>query len=53
MTNSNPEKKKDVLTKNTWIVNSGASTHMGNSDEDMTDVRVIDSPVQLGNGTTL
>jgi hypothetical protein len=53
MSNNNPEKKKDVLTKNTWIADSGASTHIGNSDEGMTDVKVIDSPVQLGNEATL
>ena len=51
--NQNKETKRDALTKNTWIADSGASTHMGNSDEGMTDVKVIDSPVQIGNGTTL
>ena len=43
----------DKILKNTWIADSGASTHMGNSDEGMTDVREIDSPVQIGNGKTL
>ena len=44
--------KNDIITKNTWIADSGASTHMGNSDEGMTDVRIIDSLVQIGNGST-
>jgi hypothetical protein len=52
-TNRSKEMKRDVLTKNTWIADSGASTHIGNSDEGMTDVKVIDSPIQIGNGTTL
>jgi hypothetical protein len=39
--------------KNTWIVDSGASTHMGNSDKGMTDLKVINSLVQIGNGMTL
>ena len=43
----------DKILKNTWIADSGASTHMGNSDVGMTDVREIDSPVQIGNGKTL
>jgi acid phosphatase class B len=53
MPNQNKKMERDVLTKNTWIADNCASTHMGNSDEDMTDVKVIDSPVQIGNGTTL
>jgi hypothetical protein len=51
--NNDREKKKDVMTKNTWIADSGESTHMGNNDEGMTNVKVIDSPVQIGNGMTL
>jgi hypothetical protein len=53
MMNNSTEMKRDILMKNTWIVDSGASTHMGNSNEGKTDVKVIDSPVQIGNGTTL
>jgi hypothetical protein len=45
MPNQNKKTERDVLTKNTWIADSGASTHMGNSDEGMTDVKVINSPV--------
>jgi hypothetical protein len=53
MTNKSKEMKRDVLTKNTWIADSGVSTHMGNSDEVMTDMKVlIESPIQIGNGTT-
>ena len=47
------EANNDKILKNTWIADSGASTHMGNSDVGMTDVREIDSPVQIGNGKTL
>jgi hypothetical protein len=47
------KKKKDALTKNTWIADSGASTYMGHSNEGMTDVKVIDSLVQIGNRMTL
>jgi hypothetical protein len=53
MTNNSKEMKKDALMKNTWIVDSRAWTHMGNSNEGMTDVKVINSPVQIGNRTTL
>jgi len=45
--------QNDEIQKNTWIADSGASTHMGNSDVGMTDVRKIDSAVQIGNGKTL
>ena len=45
--------ERDQIRKNTWIADSGASTHMGNSDVGMTDVREINSPVQIGNGKTL
>jgi hypothetical protein len=52
--NNDREKKKDVMTKNTWIADTGESTaHIGNNDEGMTDVKVIDSPVQIWNGMTL
>jgi hypothetical protein len=40
--NNDRKKKKDVLMKNTWIADTGASTHMGNSNEGMTSVKVID-----------
>ena len=43
----------DEILKNTWIADSGASTHMGNSDVGMTNVREVNSPVQIGNGKTL
>ena len=38
---------------NIWLADSGASTHMGNSDEGMFDVKVIKSPVKIGNGKTV
>lgn len=53
MTNQSKKTKRDVLTKNTWIADSGVSTHMGNSNKGMTDMKVIDSLVQIGNRTTL
>jgi hypothetical protein len=53
MLNQNKKTERDVLMKNTWIVDSGASTHMGNSDKGMTDLKVINSLVQIGNGMTL
>ncbi len=53
MMNNSKKMKRDVLTKNTWIVDSRASTHMGNSNEGMTDMKLIDPPVQIGNGTTM
>jgi hypothetical protein len=41
------------ITKNTFLGNTGASTHMGNNDEDMFDVTVISSPIKIGNGVVL
>ena len=38
-----------VATK-TWIADSGASCHMTNSDEDLSDVKMIDDFVKIGNG---
>jgi hypothetical protein len=34
-------------------VDSGALIHTGNIDEGMTDLKLIDSLVQIGNGTSL
>ena len=38
------------VATNTWIADSGASCHMTNSDEDLTDVKLIDEFVKIGNG---
>ena len=38
------------VATNTWIADSGASCHMTNSDEDMTDAKIIDEFVKIGNG---
>jgi hypothetical protein len=51
--NNSKKMKRDVLTKNTWIADCRALTHMGNSDEGMTDMKLKDLPVQIGNGTTM
>jgi hypothetical protein len=44
---------KDMIQKNTWIADSDALTHIGNSDAGMTNVCVIDLPVQIRIGKTL
>jgi hypothetical protein len=41
------------ITKNTFLGDTGASTHMGNNDEGMFDDTVISSPVKIGNGVVL
>ncbi len=41
------------MNANTWLGDSAASTHMGFSDEGMTDVELINSPVRIGNGKAL
>jgi hypothetical protein len=38
------------MNKNTWLGDSATSTHMGFSDEGMIDVKIINSPVRIGNG---
>jgi hypothetical protein len=38
---------------NTWLGDTAASTHMGNSDEGMTDVVDIKQTIMIGNGKTL
>ena len=38
------------MTPTTFLGDSAASTHMGNSDEGMFDVTVISSPVKVGSG---
>jgi len=42
-----------VKSKSIWIADSGASTHMGNSDVGRTDVRDISSSIKVGNGEAL
>ena len=39
--------------RNTWLGDTAASTHMGNSDEGMTDVVEIKQTIMIGNGKTL
>jgi hypothetical protein len=41
------------IKSNTWLGDSAASTHMGFSDEGMTDVELINSPVRIENGKAL
>ena len=41
------------FNQNTWICDSGASTHMGNVCEGMTEVEEIDEPVKVGNGNVM
>jgi hypothetical protein len=45
--------KPSKISSNIFLGNTGASTHMGNSDEDMFDVTVISSLVEIGNGVVL
>ncbi len=40
-------------TGNTWVADSGASTHIGNVEEGMYDVTNIDEPVKVSNGNRL
>jgi hypothetical protein len=39
--------------RNTWLGDTAASTHMGNSDEGLTDVVEIKQTIMIGNGKTL
>ena len=41
------------FTKDTWYVDSAASTHMGNSDVGMFDYEDINERVTVGNGKTV
>ena len=41
------------FTLDTWLADSGGSCHMGNSDDGMYDIQVIDEPITLGNGKSL
>jgi hypothetical protein len=45
--------KPSKISSNIFLGNTGASTHMGNSDEGMFDVTVISSLVEIGNGVVL
>jgi hypothetical protein len=38
------------MNQNTWPKDSAALTHTGFSDEGMTDVEIINSPVRIGDG---
>jgi hypothetical protein len=50
---SHIEKKSNKIAPNTWLANSGASCLLTNSDKGMFDVKVISSPVKIGNGKAL
>jgi hypothetical protein len=41
------------INPNTWIGDSAALTHMGFLDEGMTEVKLINAPVHIGNGKAL
>ena len=43
----------DTFTRNTWLADSGASTHMGNCDKGMINVKYINAPVKIGNAKHL
>ena len=38
------------FTKNTWIGDTGATLHMVNSDRGMTNVKIINERIKMGNG---
>jgi hypothetical protein len=42
----------DCFNNNTWVADTGASTHMGNIVIGMRDVVAIDEPIFVGNDTT-
>jgi len=44
------ENSNIFVAANTWITDSGVSCHMTNSDKDMTDAKIIDEFVKIGNG---
>jgi hypothetical protein len=48
-----PSMEKADFTRETWLADSGASCHMGNSEEGMFDITLIDEPITLGNGKSL
>ena len=50
MANLTEDREYDVLRDNVWLGDSGASTHMGNSDVGMINVREIRSQVVVGDG---
>ena len=51
---SNNEEKYDSLERDTWIADSGASTHMCNSDEGMFDCSPTPNQyIKVGNGNRL
>ena len=41
------------IGNNTWLGDTGASTHYVKSDEGMFDVKLIDEPVKVGNGKSM
>jgi len=49
----NSDTKKEQLEKDIWLADSGASSHMTNSLDGMSNVRDINSRVKIGNGVFL
>jgi hypothetical protein len=47
------EGRSEEMKRNIWIADTGASTHMGNSDAGMTDVTMINAPITIGDGKVL
>jgi hypothetical protein len=41
------------INKNTWLADSGASSHMTNNDEGMFNVKIVESKITIGDGKTL
>ena len=48
-----PSLEGKEFNRDTWLADSGASCHMGNSDDGMYDVTIIDEPITMGNGKSL
>jgi hypothetical protein len=44
------EGKENQISKNIWLADSGASSHMTNSDFGLFNVKVIDSKIKIGDG---
>jgi Reverse transcriptase (RNA-dependent DNA polymerase) len=48
-----PSMEGTQFGRDTWLADSGASCHMGNTDDGMFDVKAIDEPITMGNGKSL
>ena len=47
------EQKYDALCKDTWIADSGATSHMTNNGDGMYDIEEYNSSVKVGNGKNI